>query len=168
MYLCRGCCGSCGTHYVAGQAPHSNTYANRANPPFYLVDHDDGTFSLCLAFSFLRGKYAGFGQDAFNQYARQIGEPAKEDGFYTHGNGYEWEIVFKKAFEEAPNINKIRFDCEAGGFFCYSRDLSVLEDLGGRFRKICLDKEEFPELVCTALEEAALQSEEEKPCLTMW
>lgn len=60
---------------------------NRANPPFYLVEHDDGTFSLCLAFSFLRGKYAGFGQDAFNQYAKQIGEPVKEDGFYTHGNG---------------------------------------------------------------------------------
>ena len=69
---------------------------NRANPPFYLVEHDDGTFSLCLAFSFLRGKYAGFGQDAFNQYAKQIGEPVKEDGFYTHGNGYEWESVFKK------------------------------------------------------------------------
>lgn len=140
---------------------------NRANPPFYLVEHDDGTFSLCLAFSFLRGKYAGFGQDAFNQYAKQIGEPVKEDGFYTHGNGYEWESVFKKAFEKTPNISKIRFDCEAGGFFCYSRDLSVLEDLGSQFRKICLDKNGFAELVCTALEEAVIQDEEEKQCLTM-
>lgn len=140
---------------------------NRANPPFYLVEHDDGTFSLCLAFSFLRGKYAGFGQDAFNQYAKQIGEPVKEDGFYTHGNGYEWESVFKKAFEKYPNINKIRFDCEAGGFFCYSRDLSVLEDLGSQFRKICLDKNGFAALVSTALDEAGLQNEEEQQCLTM-
>lgn len=80
----------------------------------------------------------------------------------TNGKAYS-----KKAFEKTPNISKIRFDCEAGGFFCYSRDLSVLEDLGSQFRKICLDKNGFAELVCTALEEAVIQDEEEKQCLTM-
>lgn len=135
---------------------------NRANPPFYLVDHDDGTFSLCLAFSFLRGKYADFGQDAFNQYARQIGEPIEVDGAYTHGNGYEWETVFKKLFEGHPDIPKIEFDCEAGGFFCYSRDLSALENFGGLLREACLDEEGFAELVCAALGEAAVIKYDEK------
>ena len=64
--------------------------------PFYLVEHDDGTFSLCLAFSFLRGKYAGFGQDAFNQYAKQIGEPVKAVS-YTHLHVYAIEGNFDDA-----------------------------------------------------------------------
>ena len=31
---------------------------NRENRPFYIVDHDDGTFSLCLPLDLLNGQYA--------------------------------------------------------------------------------------------------------------
>ena len=135
---------------------------NQANPPFYLVDHDDGTFSLCLPLDLLTEPYRDFGQEAFNQYAEQIGEPAEENGLYTHGNGYEWESVFKKAFDIDDALNKISFDCEAGGIFCDSRDLSALESLGSQFRNICLDKEGLAELVCTALDETAATKYDEK------
>ena len=73
---------------------------NEANRPFYIVDHENGQYSLCLAFSFLHGDLGDYGQEAFNAYAREIGEPVQDErGFYTHGNGYEWEAAFRKAFE---------------------------------------------------------------------
>ena len=140
---------------------------NRANEPIHIVDHENGEYSLCLPLDFLTEPYRDFGQEAFNQYAEQNGDPVKVNGLYTHGSGYEWETVFKKAFEKDDNLNKISFDCETGGFFCYSEDLSVLESLGSQFRNICLDKDGFAELVSTALKEAKLQNEEEKQCLTM-
>lgn len=133
---------------------------NRANEPMYIVDHENGEYSLCLPLDFLTEPYRDFGQEAFNQYAEQNGDPVKVNGLYTHGSGYEWETVFKKAFEKEENLNKISFDCEAGGFFCYSEDLSVLESLGSQFRNICLDKDGFAELVSTALKETASQYEE--------
>lgn len=69
---------------------------NRDNAPFYLVDHDSGEFSLCLALSFVPQEYRDFGQEAFNRYAERNGEPVMENGLYTHGSGYEWEDVLKK------------------------------------------------------------------------
>ena len=42
---------------------------NTENRPFYIVDHENGKCSLCLAFSFLEGDYKDFGQDAFDRYA---------------------------------------------------------------------------------------------------
>lgn len=134
---------------------------NDQNSPFYIVDHEDGEFSLCFPLSYVPEKYEGFGQEAFNQYALQIGDPIMERGFYTHGDEYEWEEVFKKAFENDSNIGKIEFDCEASGFFCYTDDLSLLEDFGSRFRTICMDKEGFTDLVCVALKEAAIRQAEE-------
>jgi len=62
--------------------------------------------------------------------------------------------VFQKAFEGDPQLGKIAFDSEAGGFYCRSRDLSALIDLGSRFKTICEDEPSFKELVCTALKEA--------------
>ena len=103
---------------------------NRANEPMHIVDHENGEYSLCLPLDFLTEPYRDFGQEAFNQYAEQNGDPVKVNGLYTHGSGYEWETVFKKAFEKDDNLNKISFDCETGGFFCYSEDLSVLESFG--------------------------------------
>lgn len=121
---------------------------NDANRPFYLVDHENGQYSLCLAFSFLHGDLTDYGQEAFNAYAREIGEPIQDKrGFYTHGNGYEWEAAFRKAFENEPNIDQIKYDCEAGGFFCYSNNLSVLSDFGSRFKALVDDTEKFTKVV---------------------
>ena len=133
---------------------------NRDNAPFYLVDHDSGEFSLCLALSFVPQEYRDFGQEAFNRYAERNGEPVMENGLYTHGSGYEWEDVFKKAFETDENIGKIGFDCEASGFFCYAEDLSLLEEFGRRFRALCMDTKNFESLVCSALQEAAVRRAE--------
>lgn len=121
---------------------------NAANAPFYIVDHENTEYSLCLAFSFLRGELEDYGQEAFNAYAREIGESVQDSrGFYTHGNGYEWEAAFKKAFENDPNIGQIKYDCEAGGFFCYSKNLDVLSDFGKRFKAIVDDTEKFTKVV---------------------
>lgn len=121
---------------------------NEANQPFYIVDHENGEYSLCLAFSFLRGDLKDYGQEAFNAYAREIGDPvADARGFYTHGDGYEWEAVFRKAFENDPKISEIEYDCEAGGFFCYSKDLSTLADFGSRFKALVDDTEKFTRIV---------------------
>ena len=134
---------------------------NRDNAPFYLVDHDSGEFSLCLALSFVPQEYRDFGQEAFNRYAERNGEPVMENGLYTHGSGYEWEDVFKKAFEKEDNLNKISFDCEAGGFFCYADSLSLMEDLGSRFKAMIDDTEDFANLVSSALKEANQDQNEE-------
>ena len=133
---------------------------NRDNAPFYLVDHDSGEFSLCLALSFVPQEYRDFGQAAFDRYAERNGEPVMENGLYTHGSGYEWEDVFNKAFQTDENIGKIGFDCEMSGFFCYAEDLSLLEEFGRRFRALCMDAKNFESLVCSALEEAAVRRAE--------
>ena len=48
---------------------------NEKCAPFYLVDHENGTFSLCYPFSFVDEKYRFYGQEAFDKYAERIGEP---------------------------------------------------------------------------------------------
>lgn len=53
-----------------------------------------------------------------------------------------------------PQLKAVRFDSEGGGFYCYSEDLSVLEDLGSRFKTLCDDGQAFTKLVCKALTEA--------------
>lgn len=135
---------------------------NRENRPFYIVDHDSGRYSLCLALSFLPKEYKLFGQEAFNRYAVEIGDPAAIDGRgFTHGSGYEWEHVFAKAFEGDPDSSRLEYDCEAGGFFCYSESLSLLERFGTRFRAVCMDGEKFVQLVSMALKEASEKEEQE-------
>ena len=44
------------------------------NKPFYMMDHEDGVYSLCLPLSFLSEEYRDFGQEAFNQYTIRAGE----------------------------------------------------------------------------------------------
>lgn len=135
----------------------------KENYPFYLVDHDDGTYSLCLVRAFLKGEDADYGQYAFDAYAEEIGEAAVSPrGLYTHGDGYEWGYVFMKAFRKEPDFWKINLDCESGGFFCYTADLNLLEDYGKRFRLIIEDKEAFIRLVSEALKEEHLFREEEE------
>lgn len=104
-------------------------------------------------FTFFEGEHKNFGQEAFDRYALEIGDPVMDGGMFTHGTGYEWQAVFEKAFEGDPESGSIDYDCEVGGFFCYAKSLSVLEDLGARFRAVCMDEEKFTELVSTALKE---------------
>lgn len=129
-----------------------------ANRPFYLVDHDNGTFSLCLAFAF---NDDDFGQEAFNAYSREIGAPIKDNlGFYSHGSGYEWEAAFKEAFKDDPNLRRIQFDCEASGFFCYCDDLSLLKDFGSRFKALVDDTEAFTKVVSKGIKAYEKQRDE--------
>lgn len=139
---------------------------NEKIEPFYISRYDNGDFGLILPFTFLDGEYENYRQEAFNKYAEANGEPAKEDGLYTHGNGYEWEYVFKAAFEKVNGIENIDFDCEAGGFYAYSSDFSLMERLAVAFKKLCDDEPKFNELVSQALTkkdkaEAALTYEED-------
>lgn len=120
-------------------------------PPFYIFDHENGEYSLCLPLDFLSGDYEDFGQEAFNRYAVEIGEPAVKNNRYMHGDGHEWRIVFAKAFENDSHLHQIELDCEMGGFFCFINDLTLLEGFGSRFRELCMDKEKFYELVQDAL-----------------
>lgn len=129
---------------------------NQENPPFYIIDHNDGEFSLCLPLDFLDGEYYPYCQDAFDAYAEEIGEPPTgRNGMKTHGSGYEWAAAFKEAFKDDPNISKILFNCEAGGFFCYAYDLPLMEDFGVRFKKICEDIEGFIPIVSAGIKNAA-------------
>lgn len=131
---------------------------NSTCKPFYLVDHDDGTFSLCLAFSFLDYDY---GQEAFNAYAREIGVPEQDEyGIYSCGNGYEWAAAFKEAFKNDPNLSKVKFDCEAGGFFCNSKDLAVMKDFGQRFKALVDDLEAFTKVVSDGIRTYEKQRED--------
>lgn len=136
---------------------------NENSRPFYIVAHDDGTFSLCLPFSFLRGEYTGYGQEAFNRYAAEKGDPIMEYGRYTHGNGHEWEAAFRQAFADDPGIGRVLFDCEAGGFFCSCDDLALLADFGRRFKEICEDTGRFVPMIAEGIRNAeARQAEQER------
>lgn len=127
---------------------------NQNNRPFYIIDYENGKFGLCLPLDFLAGDYKDFRQEAFDRYAMGIGDPVMDSlGIYTHGSGYEWQIVFQKAFEDDPDSSKIEYDCEAGGFFCRATSLDLLEKFGAHFRAICMDEEKFAELVDAALKE---------------
>jgi len=126
---------------------------NESSDPFYLVDHGD-EISLCCVFHPLPDSVFSLGQEAFNRYAERIGDPVTDRyGTYTHGSGYEWEYVFRKAFEKDPNIGKVSFDCEAGGFFCYGDSVDMMADFGRRFLQIMNDTESLTELICQAVPE---------------
>ena len=136
---------------------------NQENPPFYIVDHEDGEYSLCLPLDMLSDEYYPYCQEAFDAYSVNIGdEPRTENGLKAHGSGYEWEAAFCEAFKDDPNIGRILFDCEAGGFFCYANDLTLLEDFGSRFKDICEDTERFIPIVWEGVNNAEARQAERK------
>ena len=92
---------------------------NKENSPFYLVDHGK-EYSLCLLLGGTPTAAAEYGQYAFDHYAEVAGRPIEENGWLTYGDGYDWECVFKKAYENDPSFHKVYFDCESSGFFCIS------------------------------------------------
>lgn len=128
---------------------------NHENKPFYIVDHEDGLYSLCLPFTFFEDEYAEYCQTAFDNYARSIGDPVDTPlGLKTHGNGYEWEAAFRQTFISDPNIKRVHFDCEAGGFFCMCDDLDIIEDFGIRFKEVCEDTERFTNIIAEGIQKA--------------
>lgn len=136
---------------------------NEENAPFYIVDLGDGRFSLCLPLDMLGDEYYPYCQDAFDAYAAEIGEPDRsKSGLRTHGNGYEWESAFREAFKDDPNIEKILFDCEMGGFFCDADDLSLIEDFGRRFKNICEDTKRFTPIVSEGIKNAEAWAAEQE------
>ena len=72
---------------------------NKRLEPFELYQCGNGKYGLSLPFSFLQEPYENYGQAAFNRFAEEHGEEAKNSfGLYTHGSGYEWEKVFRPPF----------------------------------------------------------------------
>ena len=132
---------------------------NKENAPFYLVDHGK-EYSLCLLLGGTPTAAAEYGQYAFDHYAESVGKPIEENGWLTYGDGYDWEFVFKKAYENDPAFRKVYFDCESSGFFCISEDLSVLESFGKSFKDLCENHGEFTKLVETAMRESDAEKEE--------
>lgn len=135
---------------------------NEKNKPFSIMFYEDarcGKYELGVQLNFLKGEYENYGRNAFNKYAEKTGEPIKEDGLYTHGNGHEWKYVFCHYFAKDKGLAQINFDCEAGGFHCSSEDLDLLIDFGKRFRELCENEESFEHVVISAL--TAKETEEE-------
>ena len=87
---------------------------NKDNKPFYIVDHDDGTFSLCLPLDLLDEGFRDYCQEAFDAFAAENGEPAVNGYFKTYGSGYDWQAAFQEVFKDDPNIGQVLYDCEAG------------------------------------------------------
>lgn len=136
---------------------------NQANAPWYIVSHSNEMYSLCLPLDLLDDKYYNYCQEAFDAYAKKVGVPPINDfGLQTYGNGYEWEAAFREAFKDDPRIERILFDCEAGGFFCDSDDLSLIEDFGKRFKEICEDPQRFIPIVRDGIEHAQQQQAEQE------
>ena len=132
---------------------------NKENAPFYLVDHGK-EYSLCLLLGGTPTAAAEYGQYAFDHYAEIAGKPIEENGWLTYGDGYDWECVFKKAYENDPAFRKVHSDCESSGFFCISEDLSVLESFGKSFKDLCENHDEFIKLVERAMRESDAEKEE--------
>ncbi len=133
---------------------------NRELDPFYIVDHSNGTFSLCGRINYMEEE---FGQAAFDAYAEEIGEdPRDEQGYITYGSGYDWEAAFKEAFKDDKNFKRLKFDSEGGMFCCYGDDLDMMIDFGSRIRELSLDIEKFTPIVSAGIKnEAQRQAEEE-------
>ena len=101
----------------------------------------------------MTGQYENYGQSAFDRYAESIGEPiCNSRGLKTHGDGYEWEAAFRQAFRNDPDIGRVLFDCEAGGFYCYCNDLDIIEDFGIRFKELCEDTDRFTEVIAEGIQ----------------
>lgn len=120
---------------------------NEAHDPLYIVDHEDGSYSLCHVINAVSFS-EDFGQAAFDAYAEAQGdEICDRIGTKIYGGGYDWEDVFRKFFENDPHIDEIRFDCESDGFFCNCEDLDILLDMGHRLFEIASDTEKFTPVV---------------------
>ncbi len=132
---------------------------NKELDPFYLVDLDNGKFSLCVQINHMDFE---FGQPAFDAYAHEVGTPPRDHaGYVTYGSGYDWEAAFREAFKDDPNLKRIRFDCESSGFFCDGNDLDMMAEFGRQFRALCLDTARFTPIVSAGMKNARIRRYEE-------
>ena len=130
---------------------------NEAIHPFDIQMRALGDYYLALRFSFFEGEDAGYGQDAFDAYAASKGEePVDEHGCHARGSGYDWDKVFQYALKDTPSFEKLKFNSEAGCFFCDCADLDVLKDCAVTMKGIVKDHERFAELVRSALDQEPL------------
>ncbi len=122
---------------------------NKEIAPFYLVASSNGNYGLCL---YINGLKDDFGQEAFDNYAKEKGKPIRdEQGYVTYGGGDEWEVAFMEAFKDDVNLKRISFDSEGSGFYCDGDDLEMMYDFGKRFKAICEDTERFTKIVSDGL-----------------
>ncbi len=128
---------------------------NQELDPFYLVDLENGKFSLCAIINDMDDE---FGQAAFDAFALEIGASTRDEfGCISFGDGYDWEAAFQEAFKDDPNISRIHYDCESSGFFCDCDDLEILADFGQRLKELSLDAEKFTPIVLAAMKAQAEQ-----------
>ena len=121
--------------------------------PFDVQMHALGDYYLALRFSFFEGEDAGYGQNAFDAYAESKGEgPVDEHGRHARGSGYDWDEVFHYAFKDTPGFEKLKFNSEAGCFFCDCADLELLKNCAVTMKGIVEDQARFKELVRDALD----------------
>ncbi len=96
---------------------------NEELKPFYLVELEEGKFSICL-------KTANYKNDSFLK--------RKEDGI--NGNGYDWEkiciLMLNYQFSSDFEIPFIEFDSEADMFCAISEDKDFLIDFFKKVKRI--------------------------------
>ncbi len=82
---------------------------NRECRPFYLVDLQDGRYSLRLLLDSLVNEFAPYCQEAFNAYAVANGGESLTNGLYTYGMATVRPGVMKKAAysEEKANVLEV-------------------------------------------------------------
>jgi len=121
--------------------------------PFDIQMHALGDYYLALRFSFFEDADAGYGQSAFDAYAASKGEePVDGHGCHARGSGYDWDEVFRHAFKDTPGFEKLKFNSEAGCFFCDCADLELLKNCAVTMKGIVEDQERFTKLVREALD----------------
>ena len=123
--------------------------------PFDIQMNALGDYYLALRFSFFGGEDAEYGQASFDDYAAAKGqEPVDGHGLHARGSGYDWDTVFRYAFRDTPGFDKLKFNSEAGCFFCDCSDLELLKSCALRMKQLVGDQEQFSVLVKAALDQA--------------
>ncbi len=123
--------------------------------PFTVRMHSLGDYCLTLSLSKSAGAGADFGQNAFDAYAASKGvSPVDEHGCHARGSGRDWDAVFRYTFRDTPGFEKLKFNSEAGCFFCDCADIDVLRSCAVQMKELCEDRDRFTELVRNALDHA--------------
>ena len=60
--------------------------------------------------------------------------------------------MFRYALKDTPGFEKLKFNSEAGCFFCDCPDLELLRSCAVKMKELCADQEWFTELVRNALD----------------